>query len=154
MDETAIVLENKKSIERADWRIATHLSDVILACAGLTCGSLVQLNLGPAGLPLPNRARQHKEERTLIDCHYQSAFRVSTVGKTASALVAEVERSCRNFCLVTTCYVTCCDCILIWVGWLVWTSYGPDSGSGGITNHNGVTTPSLAYYHQWLRAEV
>jgi hypothetical protein len=83
MDETAIVLENKKSIERADWRIATHLSDVILACAGLTCGSLVQLNLGPAGLPLPTCRRYNLRTALSVDmnagacpdCHLTIVFR-------------------------------------------------------------------------------
>jgi hypothetical protein len=43
------------------------------------------------------------------------------------------------------CYVTYCDCIPIWVGWLVWTSYGPDQEASLITQHHHWSTTTVGY---------
>ncbi len=43
------------------------------------------------------------------------------------------------------CYVTYYDCILIWVGWLVWTSYGQDREASLITQHHHRSTTCVGF---------
>ncbi len=54
-----------------------------------------------------------------------------------------VGRAPQHRILERLCYVTHCDCIPIWVNWLVWTSYGPDREASLITQHHRRSTTAV-----------
>jgi hypothetical protein len=75
----------------------------------------------------------------------------ASVNKVCS-LSASVNKVCGFKCLcklrlhpATSQYVTYCDCIPIWVGCLVGTSYGPDREASLITQHHHRSITAVGY---------